>query len=307
MRPPHHVLLAAGLTLLPMLSCQSRQAPAWNPKDPAQVVPIGTRRVVVAPVALGPLATINPEGRTKYSESIVRELSVTGSSARYFLGPNLPDADAVVWNQGPVDAVRGADAVLLAKVLGFTTKHMPGTERRVEAEVQVRLLDVDGRELITRTARGQAPDVQQVKFRSPGARPESLATSSALNRALDDIALYLRAQGNQQSVKPMVPGAMPDPIRLRIQSTPPGASIFWNEEFLGTTPSEVSLLPSKGRLRLERHNYQRWQVELEPKAGMEINPAMELIPVEAPAVEKRIIIRSEEYIPLSSTEPLKAL
>jgi hypothetical protein len=40
---------------------------------------------------------------------------------------------------------------------------------------------------------------------------------------------------------------------------------------------------------------------------MEINPAMEPVPQDAAPVEKRTIIRTEEYIPLSSTEPLKAL
>lgn len=63
-------------------------------------------------------------------------------------------------------------------------------------------------------------------------------------------------------------GSIPKPAGLKVDSYPPGASVFLNDEFRGTTPLQLSnLREGKHVLRLTLFRHRSWQQEVEVREG----------------------------------------
>lgn len=292
----HPLLLGTLLLGLSFTAC-TRESNKWKEEEAAAAKPEavtveqagGDERVVLfAPLALGALAPIYPEGRTELPHKMANYIDLLAKDADGRVGESLPESGAKEWDSGRVAAMRGAHLVVLTRVVDLRREagqaDVQGPTERQIAVVDLRVVDIDGRMVLSRQIKGESPVQKRAKFTGPINEPESLATWQALSTGAGLVKDYLSEHRELRSVpKQEVPNAI-NAVEIAIDSEPAKADILIDGAFRGTTPQVIPLPPGKEiTVTLERQGFQPWSRRLVPVQGMKIQPA--LVPVAAPAAE----------------------
>jgi len=72
--------------------------------------------------------------------------------------------------------------------------------------------------------------------------------------------------------------------KLQIDSTPPGADIEVDGNFVGNTPSEVQLTEGDHTVNVKKAGFKNWERKMKTSAGSNIHVAAELEKTDSPAV-----------------------
>lgn len=273
------VLLVSGCT---------RDANRWQetpatPTPEAQAVtvaqPGGDQRIVLfAPLALGPLRDVYPEGRIELPHKMANYIDLLAKDADGRVGESLPESGASEWDAGRVSAARGAHLVVLTRVIdlrreaGETDVHGP-TQRQI-AVVDLRMVDVDGRIVLSKQIKGESPVQKRGKFSGPSNEPESLATWQALSTGSGLVRDFLASHQDLRSVPKQEVANAINQIDVMIDSEPAKADILVDGVFRGTTPQTIPLPAKEITLSIERQGYQPWSRKLTPQVGMKVQPAL---------------------------------
>ena len=282
-------VLLSLITLVGFTGCV-RDSNRWTAQD-AAVKPAdvsvdqaggNTRIVLFPPVALGALASINPNARLAFAHDMANRIDLLGKDADGRVGESLPESGSTEWDHGRVAATGGAHLVVLTKVVelrrvdGAADVH--GVIDRQIAVIEVRAIDVDGRVVLSRQVKGEAPVARSGKFIGPANEPESLATWQALSTACGLINTYLAEHQDLRSVpKQEIPNGI-NLIDVAFDSDPSKADILIDGAFRGTTPQVLPLPGKEVTVSIERQGYQPWTRKLVPVTGMKIQPALVALP-----------------------------
>ena len=282
-------VLLSLITLVGFTGCV-RDSNRWTAQD-AAVKPAdvsvdqaggNTRIVLFPPVALGALASINPNARLAFAHDMANRIDLLGKDADGRVGESLPESGSTEWDHGRVAATGGAHLVVLTKVVelrrvdGAADVH--GVIDRQIAVIEVRAIDVDGRVVLSRQVKGEAPVTRSGKFIGPGNEPESLATWQALSTACGLVNTYLAEHQDLRNVpKQEVPNGI-NLIDVAFDSDPSKADILIDGAFRGTTPQVLPLPGKEVTVSIERQGYQPWTRKLVPVTGMKIQPALVALP-----------------------------
>jgi hypothetical protein len=282
----HPLLLGALLLGLSFTAC-TREANQWQ-EDEAAATPEavtveqagGDERVVLfAPLALGPLAPVYPDARLELPHKMANYIDLLARDADGRVGESLPESGSTAWDAGRVAATRGAHLVVLTRVVELRREagqaDVHGTNERQIAVVDLRMVDVDGRVVLSRQIKGESPVQKRAKFTGPTNEPESLATWQALSTGAGLVKDYLAEHRDLRSVpKQEVPNAI-NAVEIAIDSEPAKADILIDGAFRGTTPQVIPLPPGKEvTVSIERQGFQPWSRRLVPVQGMKIQPAL---------------------------------
>jgi PEGA domain len=282
-------VLLSLITLVGFTGCV-RDSNRWTAQDaaakPADVsvdqAGGNTRIVLFPPVALGALASINPNARLAFAHDMANRIDLLGKDADGRVGESLPESGSTEWDHGRVAAAGAAHLVVLTKVVelrrvdGAADVH--GVIDRQIAVIEVRAIDVDGRVVLSRQVKGEAPVARSGKFIGPANEPESLATWQALSTACGLINTYLAEHQDLRSVpKQEVPNGI-NLIDVAFDSDPSKADILIDGAFRGTTPQVLPLPGKEVTVSIERQGYQPWTRKLMPVTGMKIQPALVALP-----------------------------
>lgn len=284
----NHPLLLVVLVSLSLTAC-TRESNRWQETDAVAAKPEavtveragGDERVVLfAPLALGGLAAIYPDGRIELPHKMANYIDLLAKNADGRVGETLPDSGSPQWDNGRVAATRGAHLVVVTKVVSLTREagqpDVHGSNERQIAVVELRMVDIDGRIVLSRQIRGESPVQKRAKFTGPANEPESLATWQALSTAAGLVRDYLADHPELRNVpRQEVPNAI-NLVEISIDSEPSKADILIDGAFRGTTPQVIPLPPAKEvSVTIERQGYQPWTRKLVPVTGMKIQPALE--------------------------------
>ena len=272
-----------------------RDANRWTAQDaaakPAAVTVDhagGNRRIVLfPPVALGELTSIYPDARLEFAHNMANRIDLLGKDADGRVGESLPESGSSEWDHGRVAAAGGAHLVVLTKVMEFRridgSPDVHGVIDRQIAVIEVRAIDIDGRVVLNRQIKGEAPVKRSGKFIGPANEPESLATWQALSTACGLVNSYLAEHQDLRNIpKQEVPNAI-NLIDVAFDSVPAQADILIDGAFRGTTPQVLPLSGKEVTVSIERQGYQPWTRKLTPVTGMKIQPALiALLPAAKP-------------------------
>lgn len=287
----HLMLLGALLLALSFTAC-SRESNKWKEEEAAAAKPEavtvekagGEQRIVLfAPLALGDLGPVYPEGRTELPHKMANYIDLLAKDADGRVGESLPESGSKEWDNGRVAATRGAHLVVLTKVIELRREvgaaDVNGATERQIAVIDLRAVDVDGRVVVNRQIKGESPVQRRAKFTGPTNEPESLATWQALSTAAGLVKDYLADHQELRSVpKQEVLNAI-NLVEVSIDSDPSKADILIDGAFRGTTPQVIPLPPAKEvTVTIERQGYQTWSRKLVPVTGMKIQPALVVTP-----------------------------
>ena len=283
------VVLLSLISFAGFTGCM-RDANRWTEHDaaakPAAVTVDqagGNARIVLfPPVALGALASIYPAARLEFAHDMANRVDLLGKDADGRVGESLPESGSTDWDQGRVAAAGGAHLVVLTKVMELRridgAPDVHGVIDRQIAVIEVRAIDIDGRVVLNRQVKGEAPVARSGKFIGPSNEPESLATWQALSTACGLINTYLAEHQDLRSVpKQEVPNAI-NLIDVAFDSVPAQADILIDGAFRGTTPQVLPLPGKEVTVSIERQGYQPWTRTLTPVTGMKIQPALVALP-----------------------------
>ncbi|MBA3698023.1 MAG: PEGA domain-containing protein [Planctomycetes bacterium] len=284
----HHSTLLIVLLSLSFTGCM-RETNRWQETDAAAAKPEavtveqagGDQRIVLfAPAALGKLADIYPDGRLELPHKMANYIDLLAKNADGRVGESLPDSGSSEWDSGRVAATRGAHLVVVTRVVDLRREagdpDVHGATERQIAIVELRVVDIDGRIVLSRQIRGESPVQKRAKFTGQSNEPESLATWQALSTASGLVRDYLADHPELRNVpKQVVPNAI-NLVEVAIDSEPSKADILIDGAFRGTTPQVIPLPPGKEvTISIERQGFQPWSRKLVPVSGMKIQPALE--------------------------------
>lgn len=248
------------------------------------------RIMLFAPTEVGPLAAIYPEARLDFPHSMAQKVDVVMREYDGRIGESLPESGAPRWDEGRVAATAGVHVVVLTRILELRLhKGQPGVASRpdrIEAIVEVRALNVDGKTVWRKRAGAEAEVPTSPKTITAAARPESRASYDALDAGLGALRGWLATQSDlvdrpQRASEEVIPAAA-TLIEVEIDSEPAHADVFIDGVFRGSTPQKLKLPPRTMSVRIERKGYTTWeQLQVKPELGMRIQPA--LSPLAVPA------------------------
>jgi hypothetical protein len=282
MKPhPLLALLASAILVLPACASRDDAAPPAADASPAveaQPAPAAAetkgRVILFAPVALGKLAPIYPDGAMAFARKAALYTDLLARDATGQSSPRLPDGASAEWSHGMPVAARGAHLVVLTSIIDLHRVDGPpdprGSTQNAVAVVEMRGLDRTGAVVFSRKATGEAPTAGSPKFSGEINEPESLAAWQAISTCLGALRSFLTTQQD-------LPPAPPE-VEVAIESDPPKADILVDGVFRGTTPMTLRLPTRPLAVRIERQGYQPWQRQLAPVLGMRIQPALEPVP-----------------------------
>lgn len=251
----------------------------WPEDGPSNAAPANVRRVLIAPVDVGPVANVYPEAELAYARDMAARLDRLYENVQSWVGQTLPLSSDPRWSQGPVGAAAGARLVVLTEVLDVVVEEASaGMSERVAATVRMRGIDPNGdeiwrNELIARVGNETSP-----KRMHASARPPSRAAWTACKKLLDGLGEWVEKQpiGEKQWGDDDRDEAVL--VDISIESSPSGADILVDGVFRGNTPAVVPLPVRSLTLKLERQGYQPWEQTFTPDSGMRINPGLEPLP-----------------------------
>jgi len=294
-------LISVIAICLTVLAC-SRERNQWQePADqpgPAAATPAptvnekGERIVLFAPLDPGPLTAIFPEARLDFPYRAAErvDLLLRGHDGR--VGETLPDSFAPRWDQGRVAATAGAHVVVLSRVLDLKrhkgSSGTPPIPDSVEALVELRVLDVNGRAIYHKRMQGRSDVATSPKLAAAAAAPESRAAWDALDAGLGSLRTFLAAQ-NDLSNAP-TPATEMNPAALVLvpvvfDVAPAGAEIHVDGIFRGHAPLTLHLPVRELTIRIGLTGHIPWERTLTPADGMKIQPILTVEGGAAPAEE----------------------
>lgn len=286
----NHSTLLAVLLLSLILSGCTREADRWDEADASakpEAVTVAqsggeTRIVLFPPLALGGLAEIYPQGRIDLPFKMADYIDLLVRNADGRVGESLPESGSAEWDAGRIAAAGGAHLVVLTKVVDLRRESgapdVHGATERQIAVIDLRMVDIDGRMVLTRQIKGESPVQKRAKFSGAANEPESLATWQALSTACGLVKEFLAAHPDLRSVPKQEVANAINQIEVTIDSDPPKADILIDGAFRGTTPQVIPLPIRQVTISLERQGYQPWTRALVPVTGMKIQPALVALP-----------------------------
>lgn len=229
------------------------------------------RTILIAPVASGPLASINPDARVAYAHDLAERLGWSLEDARVVEDADLPDSDAREWQAGPVPAAAGAYLVVLTRVVEIS--HAPGLGA-VQATVEMKAVDPSdpaGAPIFFKRAHGHADAEGPSKLLAAGSRPESAAVWDACATLEGALATLLEATPDQSD------RSADGPVDVRVDSDPAQAQVLIDGHQAGTTPATLHLPRKQVLVRIELAGYQPWERPVVPSSEMRIQPVLRRI------------------------------
>ena len=271
-------------------AAEATPPPATTATDGGAVTAkVADRIMLFAPTEIGPLAAIYPEARLDFPHDMAEKVDVLMREYDGRVGELLPESGAPRWDESRVPATAGVHVVVLSRILELRLhKGQPGVAARpdrIEAIVEVRALNVDGKTVWRKRAGAEAEVPTSPKTITAAARPESRASYDALDAGLGALRGWLATQSDlvdrpTRASEEVVPAAAAL-IEVEIDSDPAHADIFIDGVFRGSTPQKLKLPPRTLHVRIERKGYTTWeQPQVKPEPGMRIQPALQ--PVAAP-------------------------
>jgi len=283
-------LISVIAICLTVLAC-SRERNQWHEPaaqpGPAAATPAptvnekGERIVLFAPLDPGPLTAIFPDARLDFPYRAAErvDLLLRGHDGR--VGETLPDSFTPRWDQGRVAATAGAHVVVLSRVLDLKrhkgSSGTPPIPDSVEALVELRVLDVNGRAMYHKRMQGRSDVATSPKLAAAAAAPESRAAWDALDAGLGSLRTFLAAQ-NDLSNAP-TPATEMNPAALVLvpvifDVAPAGAEIEVDGIFRGHTPLTLHLPVRELPIRISLAGHIPWERIVTPEEGMKIQPIL---------------------------------
>jgi len=223
-------------------------------------------KIFFAPVALGPLAAINPAARTGFTADLAARLVWKDADVDGQAPTNLPDSDAQEWKDGSVPAASDASLVVLTTVLALDAKTTPDT---VQATVEMKALDPSGATVFDKKAIGHAPATTDQGIAS-ARPPESAAAWDGCTTLVGALATVIEGRAT--------PAAAPGPVTkivVEIDSDPPKAAITIDGAAAGTTPYKTMLSTSAHTVTIALDGYDTWSKDgIVPSQDMVIQPIL---------------------------------
>lgn len=276
--------------------CFSKADNRWQPQaesKPGAVAekPSAKRIVLFAPTALGPLHAIYAQARLDYPFDLADRVDVLMRDADGRVGENLPNSDDPAWDKGRVALTAGAHVIVLTMITDLQKSEGASSPRgrldHFTATARMRCLDVNGMELVSKTATGAADAEESAKFMGESNRPESRACWNAIANTLGTLRSFLDQQGDMpnqpkraSSEQAPAPAAL---IEVVIGSQPDHADIVVDGLFRGTTPQKLPLPQRPVKIRLERAGFKPWERELTPAPDLKVEPVLEALAPASPA------------------------
>ncbi len=237
------------------------------------------RIVLFAPLDPGSLGALYPDARLDLPHRMANrvDLLLRGHDGR--VGETLPDSFAERWDQGRVAATSGAHVVVLSRVVDLKrTKGSPGTPPipdRVDAVIELRALDVDGRAIYHKRALGRSEAATSPKLAAASASPESRATWDALDSGLGSLRTFLAAQSDLTNAPtPATEMVSIVLVTVEFDAAPEGAEITVDGIFRGHAPLTLRLPERSLPIRISKEGYVAWEREVMPVEGMRIQPVL---------------------------------
>jgi hypothetical protein len=272
-----------------------RESNKWSAAD-AQAKPDavtvdekgGASRIVLfAPIKLGELAAIYPDGATELPHKMANYIDILVKEADGRVGESLPMSGDPAWDVGRVATAGGAHLVVLTSIMELRrVEGIPDSSGRNYNQVAVvdfRAVDIDGRVVLNKQIKSVVPYRQSGKFSGPVNAPESVATWQSLSTGCGFIKEFLDKNPDLRVIPKQNPTGAINMVEVTIDSAPNKADILIDGVFRGTTPQVIPLPDKQVTIRIERQGYQTWSRALVPVIGMRIQPALEpLAPSSAP-------------------------
>ena len=76
--------------------------------------------------------------------------------------------------------------------------------------------------------------------------------------------------------------AVAEIVTIHVESTPSGADILVDGDFVGNTPADIKIAKSKHALRIEKQSYQSWERNISAIDGMKVAPTLEKVSAPPP-------------------------
>jgi len=179
-----------------------------------------------------------------------------------------------------------AKYLVLGSISGFRVDEAKGTAFGVEmARVSTRVtLDLKAVDVGTGEIAYQGTPSKSVNFPIPsGATATEVydwenSLRMAVREAADDLILGL-AKGTGASVTGL------ETVKIKVESSPSGADIIVDNDFMGNTPATISVDKGRHTIRIERQGYQPWERGVNAYDGLAISPTLEKFS-EPPPIEK---------------------
>jgi len=223
-------------------------------------------KIFFAPVALGPLAGINPAARTGFTSDLAARLVWKDAQVDGLAPANLPDSDAQEWKDGSVPAASDASLVVLTTVLAIDAKSTPDT---VQATVEMKALDPSGATIFDKKALGHAPATSDQGIAS-AKPPASAAAWDACTTLVGALATVI--EGRATPAAATVAAAK---VAVEIDSDPSKAAITIDGAAAGTTPYKTMLSTSAHTVTIALDGYDTWSKDgIVPSQDMVIQPIL---------------------------------
>jgi hypothetical protein len=158
----------------------------------------------------------------------------------------------------------------IIKTFGEKCRNVVINNRKEKSDYVVLIHHEGGKDLVRR-------DNKVVVFNRDGDAILSHSTRSlgnAVNDACTAIMKHWMAQSAAVDASVTAPKNTGE-TSLQVTSTPAGADILVNEEFVGNTPSTIRLKPGEYRVVVRKNGYVNWERELKITGG-DVNLAAEL-------------------------------
>ncbi len=236
------------------------------------------RTVLVAPVALGPLAGHEAAARQVFADELSDRLNLFLNDVAATAPNALPDADAKDWGAGPVPAASDASLVVLTRVIESVLQ----PDGSVEAVVEMRAFDPSDAStpIFMKKAHGHGAAGATGNLATLEENPEVAASWDACTTLVGALVKVLQAKPDEAEASTPAP-APGSTVSVEIDSDPPGADIDVDGKFAGNTPTHLDLPRHSLTMHLELKG-QVWERTLTPVDGMRIQPLLGK-PASAPA------------------------
>lgn len=181
-----------------------------------------------------------------------------------------------------------AKYLVLGSISGFRVDEAKGSAYGVDmTRVSTRVtLDLKAVDVGTGEIAYQGTPSKSVNFPIPsGATATEVydwenSLRMSVRNAAEDLVLGL-AQGTGASVAGL------ETVNIAVGSSPAGADIIVDNDFMGNTPATITLDKGRHTVRIERQGYQPWKRGINAYEGLKIDPTLEKYSAPPPIKETR--------------------
>ena len=268
------VAVAYGLVAIFTLgACANRETSRWQGARKGE-----TFAVVFAPVDTTAIDALYPDASLQFAYDLANRVDFLGKDANGWAAADAPRSNTTL------AVIPGADWSVTTRLISLELGPSPLGPQWV-AKIEMRAADSAGREVFRKSTHGTQVDETSPKMMAPASRPQAKAAWSACGEAVSALIDRLRMRNEIPFpvAQPTAPVPSAEPVQITITSIPDHADVLIDGKFRGTTPLALTLPPVAVEIRIERQGRRPWMRTLTPEAGMQIAPALEEVPVHAPA------------------------